>query len=51
MRAHGEGGEQRAFDQELRIVPHDVPILASAGLGFVGIDHEIVRAARPTAWA
>ena len=38
MRAHGEAREQRAFDQELRIVAHDVPVLAGAGLRFVGID-------------
>ena len=38
-------GEQRAFDQEMRIVAHDVPVLAGAGLGLVGIDHEIVRTA------
>ena len=44
MRAHGEGGEQRALDQQLRIVAHDVPVLAGAGLGLIGIDHEIVRA-------
>ena len=45
VRAHGEGGEQRALDQELRVVAHDVPVLAGAGLGLVRIDHEIVRAA------
>src|SRR5262245_22480963 len=29
----------------MRIVPHDLAVLAGAGLGFVGIDHEIMRAA------
>ena len=45
MRAHGEAGEERAFDQELRIMTHDVTVLAGAGLRLVGIDDEIVRAA------
>ena len=45
VRAHGEAREQRALDQEMRIVAHDVPVLAGAGLRFVGIDDEIVRAA------
>ena len=50
VRAHGEGGEQRALDQELRVVPHDVPVLAGAGLGLVRIDHEIVRTAVRLLW-
>ena len=32
MRPHGEGREQRAFDEQMRIVAHDVPILAGAWL-------------------
>ena len=43
--AHCETGDQAAFDQLVRIVAHDVPVLAGAGLGFVGIDDQIVRAA------
>src|SRR3984885_874786 len=43
VHAHGAGGNQTAFDQEMRIVPHDLAILAGAGLGLVGIDHEIAR--------
>ncbi len=43
--AHGETGDQAALDQQMRIVPHDLAVLAGAGLGLVGIDHEIVRAA------
>ncbi|GJD83145.1 hypothetical protein HPGCJGGD_1008 [Methylobacterium haplocladii] len=43
MRRHREGGDQAALDQEVRIVPHDLSVLAGAGLRFVGIDDEIVR--------
>ena len=43
MRAHREAGDQAAFDQRMRIVAHDVAVLAGAGLGFVGIDHQIMR--------
>ena len=45
VRAHREAGDQAALDQEMRIVPHDLAVLAGAGLGLVGIDHEIVRPA------
>ena len=43
MRAHREAREQAALDEEMRIVPHDLAVLAGAGLGLVGIDHEIAR--------
>ena len=43
VRRHGEGGEETALDEEMRIVPHDLPVLAGAGLGFVGIDDEVMR--------
>ena len=43
--AHREAGEQTALDQEVRIVPHDLAVLARAGLGFVGVDDEIMRPA------
>ena len=33
VRPHGEAGDQAALDQEMRIVPHDLPVLAGAGLG------------------
>ena len=39
--AHGEGGDERAFDQEMGIVPHDLAVFAGAGLGLVRIDDEI----------
>src|SRR4029079_10317163 len=42
LRAHRETGDQAALDQEMRIVPHDLSVLAGAGLGFVGIDDEIL---------
>ena len=45
VRIHGEGGDQAALDQEMRVVPHDLAILAGAGLGLVGVDHEILRSA------
>ena len=43
VRAHRAAGDQAAFDQKMRIVPHDLAVLAGAGLGLVGIDHKIVR--------
>ncbi len=43
VRAHGEGGDQGALDQLLRIVAHDVPVLAGAGLALVGVDDEVAR--------
>jgi hypothetical protein len=45
MRVHRETCEQTALDQEMRIVPHDLAVLAGAGLGLVGIDDEIARPA------
>ena len=45
MRAHREACEQAALDQEMRIVPHDLAVLAGAGLGLVGVDDEIARPA------
>ncbi len=45
MRAHREGGDEAAFDELLRIVTHDVAILAGAGLGLVRVHHEIMRTA------
>ena len=41
--AHGEAGDHAAFDQRMRIVAHDIAVLAGAGLGFVGIDDEVMR--------
>ena len=43
MRLHREARDQAALDQQVRIVAQDVAILAGAGLGLVGVDHEIVR--------
>src|SRR5262249_17394021 len=45
VRCHRAAGDQAPFDKKVRIMPHDLAILASAGLGLVGIDHEIVRTA------
>ena len=44
VRPHRERGDEAAFDQQVRIVPHDLAVLARAGLGFVGVDDEIGRA-------
>ncbi|MNY09041.1 hypothetical protein D3C86_1419320 [compost metagenome] len=43
MRTHGETGDHAAFDQRMRIVAQDFAVLAGAGLGFVGVDDEIMR--------
>src|SRR5262249_52744439 len=43
MRVHREARDQAALDQEMRIMPHDLAVLAGAGLGFVGVDDEIAR--------
>ena len=43
VRAHGDAGEQAALDQLVRLVPHDLPVLAGAGLALVGVDHQVVR--------
>ena len=45
VRPHGEAGDEAALDEEMRIVPHDLPVLAGAGLRLVGVDDEVVRAA------
>ena len=43
MRAHRIGGHHAAFDQKVRIVTHDLAVLAGARLGLVCIDDKIVR--------
>ena len=45
MRAHREAREQAAFHQQVRIMPHDLAVLAGAGLGLVGVDDEVMRPA------
>ena len=40
-RGHGGARQQAAFDQLVRVVAHDFPVLAGAGLAFVGVDHQI----------
>ena len=40
---HRAAGDQAALDEQMRIVPHDLAVLAGAGLGFVGVDDEIMR--------
>src|SRR5581483_9448775 len=43
MRAHGAASDQAALDQQMRIVTHDLAVLAGAGLGLVGVHDEIAR--------
>src|SRR4029077_15658306 len=43
VNAHGEGGHEAALQPAIRIVPHDLAILARAGLRLVGVDDEVVR--------
>ena len=40
---HRAAGDQAALDQKMRIVPHDLAVLAGAGLGLVGVDDEVMR--------
>ena len=39
-RAHSEAGDQRTFDQLVRIVAQNLAVLAAARLGLIGIDDE-----------
>ena len=43
--AHAGAGEQAALDQLVRVVAHDLPVLAGAGLALVGVDHQVDRPA------
>ena len=40
---HRERRDQRAFDQRVGIMAHDLAVFAGARFGFVGVDHEIRR--------
>ena len=51
VRAHREAGDQAAFDQLVRVVAHDVAVLAGARLALVGVDDEVVRPRRRSPWA
>src|SRR5262245_61107068 len=44
MCAHCAARVQAAFHEQMRIVPHDLAVLAGARLRLVGIHHEIMRA-------
>ena len=41
--AHRKTGDQTAFNQLVRVVAHDLPILAGARLGFIRVDDQIGR--------
>src|SRR5262249_31298271 len=40
---HRSACNQAALDQQVRVVPHDLAVFAGAGLGLIGVDHEIMR--------
>ena len=46
VRVHRAAGDQDAFDQLMRIVFHQQPILAGARLALVGIDDDVLRLGR-----
>src|SRR5690606_18697423 len=41
----GAGSKQAPFHQMMRIMTQDIAVLAGTGLGFVGIDQQVMRAA------
>merc|ERR1719322_2035930 len=41
-RAHRSAGDEASLNQLVRVVPHDLPVLARAGLTLVGVDHEVL---------
>ena len=45
LSAHGEASEESTFDKLVRVVTHDLTVLARAGLGLVGVDDEVLGAA------
>ena len=43
MGAHGEGRDQGAFDELMRLGAHDFAVLAGAGLALVRVDDKVMR--------
>merc|ERR1719447_1692833 len=43
--SHGSARDQAAFNQSVRVVPHDLAILASSRLALVSVDHQVLGAA------
>merc|ERR1719447_277252 len=43
--SHGGASDQAAFNQSVRVVPHDLAILASSRLALVSVDHQVLGAA------
>ena len=50
VRAHSETGNQATFDQRMRVMAHDFAVFTGAGLGLIGIDHQVMRAAIGYFW-
>merc|ERR1719474_661880 len=42
---HGGASHQAAFNQSVRVVPHDLAVLASSRLALVSVDHQVLGAA------
>ena len=38
--AHGEAGDEGALDELVRVLAHDLAVLAGARLGLVGVNHQ-----------
>merc|ERR1719204_2699584 len=43
--SHGGAGDQAAFNKSVRVVPHDLAILASSRLALVSVDHQVLGTA------
>src|SRR5690606_33659869 len=41
--AHRETGDQATLDEQVRVVPHDVAVLARAGFGLIRVDDQVMR--------
>src|ERR1700691_3237190 len=50
MHPHRAARDQTSFDEQMRIVPHDLAVLAGAGFGLVSVDDEIARTTLGLFW-
>jgi len=46
VRVHRQARDEHALDQLVRVVLHQQPILASSGLAFVSVHHDVFRLGR-----